>query len=48
MDFGLPEDIIMGAFRTNCPHWEVKIYENEESAKFFVLCAWQEKSNHIN
>ncbi len=25
VDFGFPEDKILGAFRTNCPGWKVKI-----------------------
>ena len=25
MDFGFPEDKILGTFRTNCPAWKVKI-----------------------
>ena len=25
MDFGFPEDKILGTFRTNCPGWKVKI-----------------------
>ncbi len=25
VDFGFPEDKILGTFRTNCPAWKVKI-----------------------
>ena len=25
MDFGFPEDKILGTFRTNCPAWKIKI-----------------------
>jgi len=48
VDFGLPEGKILGIFRANCPVWKVKIKENEESPKFFGLCAQQFKSIHIN
>jgi hypothetical protein len=27
VDFGFPEDKILGTFRTNCPGWKVKIKE---------------------
>ena len=35
VDFGFPEDKILGTFLTDCPGWKVKINENEESARFF-------------
>ena len=35
VDFGFPEDKILGTFRTNCPGWKVKI----EGVKCKVSCA---------
>ena len=29
MDFGFPEDKILGTFHTNCPAWNVKIKETK-------------------
>ena len=48
VDFGLPEDKILGIFRANCPGWKVKINENEEKGKVSGLCAWQVEFIHIN